>query len=64
MNTMTPILESAEIHRGDNTHHHDHDTLPVSFKPMNKIVSKPTNPILGDEELLVSAIVTLLLYKS
>jgi len=32
------------IHNGDKTHNQDHVMQPVSFKPMNRTVSKPQKP--------------------
>jgi hypothetical protein len=40
------------IHIGLNTHHHDQLMKFVSFKPINRIVNNPTNPI-PPEELVV-----------
>ena len=43
------------IHSADNTHHHDQSILPISFKVMNTIVSRPQKPIpdeLEDEALI------------
>jgi hypothetical protein len=46
MNIQNPI------HSGENTHHHDQSIYPVSFNPMNRIVSKPQKPIPPLEEEL------------
>ena len=35
------------IANGDNTQNHDHSIYPVSFNPMNNIVSNPKNPVLN-----------------
>lgn len=39
------------IHIGDSTQNHDQSMYPVSFKAMNRIVSKPTKPIPPLDEL-------------
>lgn len=43
-NTML-IAKINAIHSGDNTHNYDQSMLPVNFRPINKIVSKPANSI-------------------
>jgi len=37
---------AIDIHNGNNTHHHDHVILPVSFNPIKRIVNNPPKPIL------------------
>jgi len=49
---IIPII--ADIHNGDNTHHQLQVMYPVSFNPINKIVSIPENPIPLDVDLLIS----------
>jgi hypothetical protein len=47
----------ALIHRGDSTHHQLQVILPVSFKPINRIVRRPGKPIpLEEEEVLLDMI--------
>lgn len=41
------------INMGDKTHHQDHFMYPVSFKPINRTVNKPKNPIPPDDVLRV-----------
>ena len=36
---------SAVIHIGDSTHHHDQEITLVNFSPIKRIVSRPVNPI-------------------
>lgn len=33
------------IHNGDKTHHHDQVIIPVSFRPMKRMVSRPAKPM-------------------
>lgn len=56
--TNIPTNNKALIHNGDTTHHQDQSIYPVSFNPMNKIVSNPVNPI--PLELLLLLLITYL----
>jgi hypothetical protein len=48
---MAPMM--ADIHKGDNTHHHDQSITLASFSTMNATVSIPAKPIpLPPDELL------------
>jgi hypothetical protein len=58
INTTNTIIRNivrppaTEIHIGDNTHHQDQSILSISFRVINTMVSKPTNPIPLDEDEL------------
>ena len=45
------MTNPAEIHKGLNTHHHDQLIILTNFKPINKTVNKPVNPIPLDDVL-------------
>lgn len=43
--TMMATTNARPIHRGDRTHSHDHVMWPVSFRAINRMVSRPENPM-------------------
>jgi hypothetical protein len=47
MHTTARIVRTTkiEIQIGDRTHHHDQSICPVNFRQINKMVSKPPNPM-------------------
>ena len=51
-------MTAVEIHRGDNTHHQDHDILPRSFRVTKTIVRKPTNPIPPLDDLAILSVLS------
>jgi hypothetical protein len=50
------------IHKGESTHSQLQSMLPVSFRPMNKTVNSPLNPI--PLELLVDLVLILVFLLS
>lgn len=55
MMASTATSSTTPIHSGESTHIHDHVMYPVNFRPMNRMVKRPTNPIppleLDEDEL-------------
>ena len=54
---MTANTIASGIQMGASTHHHDQEMIPPSFSPMNRIASRPKNPMPPFEVLLLPILI-------